>query len=87
MHNLLYICTYLLNILQERYTQELKKIHGPEPEDPRLVHFNIDAAYASSGGTPHEGMSKYQLFSVNYCQFVTLSFLQACFGRRGCGPC
>jgi hypothetical protein len=26
-----------------------------------------------------EGMSKYRLFSINYCQFVTLSLLQACF--------
>jgi hypothetical protein len=24
-----------------------------------------------------DGMSKYRLFSVNYCQFVTLSLLQA----------
>jgi hypothetical protein len=53
MHNLLYIHTYLLNILQERYTQELKKIHGPELEDPRLVPFNVDAAYAMGGGTLH----------------------------------
>jgi hypothetical protein len=44
---------YLLNILQERYTQELKKIHEPELEDPRLVPFNVDTAYASGGGTPH----------------------------------
>jgi hypothetical protein len=53
MHNLLYIHTYLLNILQERYMQELKKIHGPELEDPRSVPFNVDAVYASNGGTPH----------------------------------
>jgi hypothetical protein len=44
---------YLLNILQERYTQELKKIHEPELEDPRLVPFNVDTAYASGRGTPH----------------------------------
>jgi hypothetical protein len=53
MRYLLYIRTYLLNILQERYTEELKKIYGPEIEDPRLVPFNVDAAYASGGGTPH----------------------------------
>jgi hypothetical protein len=53
MHNLLYIRTYLLNILQERYTQELKKIHGPELEDPRSVPFNVNAVYASGEGTPH----------------------------------
>jgi hypothetical protein len=28
---------YLLNILQERYTQELRKIHGDDLEDPRSV--------------------------------------------------
>jgi hypothetical protein len=42
-----------LNILQGRYTEELRKIHGPELEDPRFVPFNIDAAYAAGGGTPH----------------------------------
>jgi hypothetical protein len=30
--------------------------------------------------TPREGMSRYQLFSINYYQFVTLSLLHACFG-------
>jgi hypothetical protein len=53
MHNLLYIRTYLLNILQKRYTQELKKIHGPEIENPSSVPLNIDAVYAVGGGTPH----------------------------------
>jgi hypothetical protein len=53
MHNLLHIRMYLLNIMQERYTQELKKIHGPELEDSRSVPFNIDDAYASGGGTSH----------------------------------
>jgi hypothetical protein len=53
MHNLLYIRTYLLNILQERYTQELKKLHWPRLEDLRAVPFNVDAAYALGGGTPH----------------------------------
>jgi hypothetical protein len=33
--------------------QELKKIHGPELEDPRSVPFNVDTAYALNGGTPH----------------------------------
>jgi hypothetical protein len=27
-----------------------------------------------------EGMFKYQLFSVNYCQFVTLSFMRLALG-------
>jgi hypothetical protein len=44
---------YLLNILQERYTAELKKIHGPEQEDMRSVPFNIDIVYAAGGGTSH----------------------------------
>jgi hypothetical protein len=37
-------------------------------------------------GTGYDSMGRYWLFSINYCQFVTLSLLQACFGRRGCGP-
>jgi hypothetical protein len=45
---------YLLNILQEWYTKELKQIKGPLLEDPRSVPFNVDAAYAAGGGTPHE---------------------------------
>jgi hypothetical protein len=35
------------------YTVELRKIHGHQLEDPRMVPFNIDAAYAAGGGTPH----------------------------------
>jgi hypothetical protein len=64
MHNLLYIRTHLLNILQERYTQEFKKIHGPELEDPRSVPFNVDAAYASGGGTPH---GRYVQIPIIFC--------------------
>jgi hypothetical protein len=30
----------------------LKKIHEPELEDPRLVLFKVDVAYAVVGGTP-----------------------------------
>jgi hypothetical protein len=30
--------------------QELKKIYGPELEDPRSVPFNIDGAYAAVKG-------------------------------------
>jgi hypothetical protein len=44
---------YLLNILQEWYTQELRKIHGDDLEDPRSVPFNLDDAYVADGGTPH----------------------------------
>jgi hypothetical protein len=39
--------------MQERYTQELRKIHGDELEGSRLVPFNTDIAYAAGGGTPH----------------------------------
>jgi hypothetical protein len=42
-----------LNILQDRHTEELKKIHMPELEDPRSVPFNVDAAYPAGGGTLH----------------------------------
>jgi hypothetical protein len=33
--------------------EELRKIHGPELQDPRSVPVNIDAAYGAGGGTPH----------------------------------
>jgi hypothetical protein len=48
-----YIYLYLLNILQKRYTTELRKIHGSQLEDPRLVPFNVDVMYATGGGSPH----------------------------------
>jgi hypothetical protein len=38
--------------LQERYTEELKKIHGADV-DPKLVPFNVAAMYDAGGGTPH----------------------------------
>jgi hypothetical protein len=38
------IYQYLLNILQERYTTELKMTHGLELEEPKSVPFNIDVA-------------------------------------------
>jgi hypothetical protein len=31
----------------------MRKIHGPQLEDPRLVPFKVDAAYATGGGTMH----------------------------------
>jgi hypothetical protein len=34
--------------------KELKKIHGPEVQDPRSVPFTVDSAYATGGGTPYE---------------------------------
>jgi hypothetical protein len=64
MYNLLYIRTYLLKTLQERYTQELKKIHGPELEDPRSVPFNVDVAYALGRGTPH---GRYVKILIVFC--------------------
>jgi hypothetical protein len=33
--------------------KEMRKIHGPELQDPRTVPFNVDIAYAAGGGTPH----------------------------------
>jgi hypothetical protein len=39
--------------MQERYTEELKKIHELELEDQRLIHFNVDTTYAVGGGTLH----------------------------------
>jgi hypothetical protein len=59
-HHLLY--SYLLNILQERYTVELKKIHGSELEYPRSVPFNVDATYVVGGGTPHGRCVKISIF-------------------------
>jgi hypothetical protein len=44
---------YLLNILHERYTEGLKKIHGPELEVTTSVPFNVDVAYAAGGGILH----------------------------------
>jgi hypothetical protein len=32
--------------------EELRKIHGPELQDPRSVPFNVDAVYATVRGTP-----------------------------------
>jgi hypothetical protein len=34
--------------------EELKKIHRLELEDLRLVPFNVNATYATDGGTPHQ---------------------------------
>jgi hypothetical protein len=59
MRHLLYLIE--LNILQGRYTEELRKIHEPELEDLRFVPFNIDAAYAVSRGTPHERYVKVSI--------------------------
>jgi hypothetical protein len=32
---------------------ELRKIHGPEVQDPRSIPFDLAATYATGGGTPH----------------------------------
>jgi hypothetical protein len=55
------IYSYLLNILQERYTKELKKIYRPALEDPWSVPFNVDAAYPVGGGSPHERYVKISI--------------------------
>jgi hypothetical protein len=64
MRYLLYICTYLLNILQEQYTQELRKIHGDDLEVLQSVPFNPDATYVAGRGTPHE---RYVKISIVFC--------------------
>jgi hypothetical protein len=61
MRYLLYICTYLLNILQERYTQELRKIHGDDLEDPQSMPFNSDVAHVAGRGTLHERYIKISI--------------------------
>jgi hypothetical protein len=38
--------------MQERYTEELKKKHGPNV-DPRLVPLDVDASYVAGGGLLH----------------------------------
>jgi hypothetical protein len=58
------IYPYLLNILQERYTKELKKIHETELEDSSSVPFNINVTYAAGGGTPH---GRYVKISIVFC--------------------
>jgi hypothetical protein len=41
------------------------------------VPFNVDVAYVAGRAPPPpiEGMSRYRLFFVNYCQFRTLKFI------------
>jgi hypothetical protein len=41
--------------------EELRKIHGPDLEDLRLVPFNADVAYVADGGTPHERYVKVSI--------------------------
>jgi hypothetical protein len=50
---IIFIYPYLLNILYERYIEELRKIHEPDLEDPRSMPLNVDAMYTAGGGTPH----------------------------------
>jgi hypothetical protein len=39
------IYPYLLNILQDRYMHELRKIHESHQEDLRFMPFNVNAAW------------------------------------------
>jgi hypothetical protein len=41
----------------------LKKIHGPELEDPRSVPFNVDVASSLGGGTLH---GRYVQIPINF---------------------
>jgi hypothetical protein len=61
----------------------LKKIHGLELEDPRPVPFNVDTAYAASGGTPHGKYVKISIFFVNNCQLITLKFIAGLLWATG----
>jgi hypothetical protein len=61
MQYLLYIRTYLLSILSERYTQELRKFHEDDLEDQRSVPFNPDVSYVVEA-LCMEGMWRYRLF-------------------------
>jgi hypothetical protein len=38
--------------MQDRYTEELRKTHGPNT-DPRMVAFDVIAAYRAGGGLRH----------------------------------
>jgi hypothetical protein len=44
----------------------MKKIHGPELEDPMLVPFNVDGAYVVGGGTPHRRYVNVSIMSGSY---------------------
>jgi hypothetical protein len=39
------------------------------------VPFNVDAAYAAGGGTPHGRYVKISIVFIYYCQFITLKFI------------
>jgi hypothetical protein len=41
-----------LTFVQDRYTEELRKTHGPDT-DPRSVPFDVSAAYQAGGGLQH----------------------------------
>jgi hypothetical protein len=41
-----------LTFVQDRYTEELRKTHGPDT-DLRSVPFDVNAAYHAGGGLPH----------------------------------
>jgi hypothetical protein len=41
-----------LTFVQDRYTEELRKTHGPDT-DPRSVPFNVNVAYHAGRGLPH----------------------------------
>jgi hypothetical protein len=47
--------------MQERYTEELRKNHRHELEDPRSVPFNVDVVYVAGRSTPHE---RYMRISI-----------------------
>jgi hypothetical protein len=51
MYALFFICVKL-TFVQDRYTEELRKIHDPDT-DPRSVPFDVNVAYHAGGGLSH----------------------------------
>jgi hypothetical protein len=49
---IVYFIHVKLTFVQDRYMEELRKTHGPDA-DPRLVPFDVNAAYHAGGGLLH----------------------------------
>jgi hypothetical protein len=45
---------------------ELRKIHGPELQDPRSVPFNVDPAYVEGRDTPHGRQVNVLIIVLSY---------------------
>jgi hypothetical protein len=49
---IIYFIHVTLTFVQDRYTEELRKTHGPDT-DPRSVPFDVNDVYHAGGGLPH----------------------------------